>query len=173
MRTIIKSSICLPMATAIVLTLALPRPAAAAKYVPFKGSFQGRPLSSRPTSPPFSSSRGTLRELQTTLGKFTVVYNFTVSLVPATLGQGIGSARLVAANGDMLFTTIVAQGTPDPDTPGVQRIVEIHTITGGTGRFAGVQGSYTVVRLVEPVSGVTSGSLEGTITSPGAGQNGH
>ena len=96
-----------------------------------------------------------------------------MSLVPATLGEGIGSARLVAANGDMLFTTIVAQGTPDPDTPGVQRIVEIHTITGGTGRFAGVQGSYTVVRLVEPVSGVTSGSFEGTITSPGAGQNGH
>ena len=77
---------------------------------------------------------------------------------------------MVAANGDMLFTTIVAQGTPDPDTPGVQRIVEIHTITGGTGRFAGAQGSFTVIRLVEGATGVTSGSFEGTITSPGAGK---
>ncbi|MEO8129191.1 MAG: hypothetical protein ABI822_18950 [Bryobacteraceae bacterium] len=71
----------------------------------------------------------------------------------------------------MLFTTIVAQGTPDQDTPGVQRIVEMHTITGGTGRFTGAQGSYIVLRLVESATGVTSGSFEGTITSPGAGKN--
>ena len=174
MRTMIKTSICLPMAAAIFLTVALPRPAAAAKYVPFKGSFQGSETAVfPPTQPTIFLVEGNVTGVATHLGKFTVAYNFTVSLVPDTLGQGIGSARLVAANGDMLFTTIVAQGTPDQDTPGVQRIVEMHTITGGTGRFAGAQGSYTVVRLVEAATGVTSGSLEGTITSPGAGKNGH
>ena len=45
-------------------------------------------------------------------------------------------------------------------------------ITGGTGRFAGAQGSFTIMRLVEQATGDTSGSFEGTITSPGAGQNG-
>ena len=174
MRTRIKTSICVPMAAAMFLTVTLPRPAAAAKYVPFKGSFQGSETAVfPPTQPTIFLVEGNVTGVASHVGKFTFAYNFTVSLVPATEGQGIGSARLVAANGDMLFTTIVAQGTPDPDTPGVQRIVEMHTITGGTGRFAGAQGSFTVMRLVEGATGVTSGSFEGTITSPGAGKNEH
>jgi hypothetical protein len=47
-------------------------------------------------------------------------------------------------------------------------ITEINTITGGTGRFAGAQGSFTVERLVNLATGFTSGSFHGTITSPGA-----
>ena len=171
MRTVIKTSICLPMAVTIFLTVALARPAVAAKYVPFKGSFHGsETYVFQPTS---FLVHGNVTGVATHFGKLTLAYEFTVSLVPDTLGQGIGSAQLVAANGDMLFTTILAQGAPDPDTPGYNRVVEMHTITGGTGRFAGSQGSFTVVRLVERTSGITSGSLEGTITSPGAGQKGH
>jgi hypothetical protein len=169
MNTIIKTNICLPMA-ATFLTLALAGPAAAAKYVPFKGSMQGNETGVLVGGPPPTTLLvdGSVTGVATHLGKFTLTYKFTVSLLPATWGQGIGSAQLVAANGDIIFTTSLGQGTPDEDTPDLQHIVEIHTITGGTGRFAGAQGSFTVVRLVAQPGGVTSGSFEGTITSPGA-----
>jgi hypothetical protein len=75
--------------------------------------------------------------------------------------------EFIAANGDVIFTTIVGQGEPT-DTPGINRIVEINTITGGTGRFAGAKGSFTLERLVDLTTGSTSGSFHGTITSPGA-----
>ena len=53
------------------------------------------------------------------------------------------------------------------------KVTEIHTITGGTGRFAGVQGSFTltlyhdVVAFSDGTHG-TCGSYSGTITLPGA-----
>jgi hypothetical protein len=53
-------------------------------------------------------------------------------------------------------------------TPGVDRIVEINTITGGTGRFEGAKGPFTLERLLGVTTGFTSGSFQGTITSPGA-----
>jgi hypothetical protein len=42
-------------------------------------------------------------------------------------------------------------------------VVEEHTITGGTGRFAGATGSFTLERLVSTVTGVTDGSFDGSI----------
>jgi hypothetical protein len=108
---------------------------------------------------------GSLAGVATLLGRFTLTYNLTVSL-PAS--SSTGSAQLVAANGDMIFTTIVGQAEPVLDTPGLLRIVEINTITGGTGRFAGAKGSFTMERLADTTTGLTSGSFHGTITSPGA-----
>ena len=52
--------------------------------------------------------------------------------------------------------------------PDVFQDQEVHTITGGTGRFAGAQGSFTVKRLASGVTFLTSGSFQGTITPPGA-----
>jgi hypothetical protein len=82
-------------------------------------------------------------------------------------GTAIGTARLIAANGDSVYTTIVGSGE-ETATPGVDSITEINTITGGTGRFAGAQGSFIVESLVNLVTALTSGSFHGTITSPGA-----
>jgi hypothetical protein len=73
---------------------------------------------------------------------------------------------LIAANGDSIYTTIVGSSEPT-GTPGVRSITEIDTITGGTGRFAGAQGSFIVERLVNQTD-FTSGSFHGTITPPGA-----
>ena len=42
------------------------------------------------------------------------------------------------------------------------------TITGGTGRFEGATGSFTAERLYDTVAGTTTGSFQGTISSPGA-----
>ena len=51
-------------------------------------------------------------------------------------------------------------------------LMETQSITGGTGRFDGATGAFTVekVVLVDPVTGVRTaiGSFKGTISSPGA-----
>ena len=89
-----------------------------------------------------------------------------VVIVRSYAGKVAGTVP--AANGDMIFTTLVGESHPVPDSPGVAQITEINTITGGTGRFVGAVGSYTVERLIDLGTGLTSGSFHGTITSPGA-----
>jgi hypothetical protein len=42
-------------------------------------------------------------------------------------------------------------------------VVEIYTITGGTGRFTGASGTFTLKRLVSVTAGVASGTFEGYI----------
>jgi hypothetical protein len=81
---------------------------------------------------------------------------------------GIGS--LEAANGDSIDTTVVGSAIPGDV---VFTITEIHTITGGTGRFSGAEGSFTVhrthvVATSDDGTHVTYGWFEGTITSAGS-----
>ena len=151
---------------ALILTAALALQAAGQKQVPFNGSMQGREIDTPQGGPPPTtlSVDGYTRGIATHVGQFSFSYQLTVTLAN---GTATGSAQLIAANGDGIFTAVVGQGQPT-DTPGVNRIVEINTITGGTGRFSGAQGSFTVERLVNLGTGFTSGSLHGTITSPGA-----
>ena len=163
-QSVMKASISLAVAAMLIASLAVP--AAAQKQVPFKGAMQGREIDTPQGGPPPTtlSVDGRTRGIATLVGQFSFTYQITVNLAS---DSGIGSAQLIAANGDSIFTTIVGQGEPT-DIPGVNRIVEINTITGGTGRFAGAVGSFTVERLVTLATGFTSGSFHGTITSPGA-----
>jgi hypothetical protein len=46
-------------------------------------------------------------------------------------------------------------------------IVESATIVGGTGRFGGATGSFTMERLFDSIAGTTTGSFEGTISMRG------
>jgi hypothetical protein len=159
------------LTSVMILTAALAVPAAAQKQVPFKGALQGHDVDI-PCSPPqpqcvvlATSGAG----LGTLIGQFSFTQETTVNLVA---GTETWSGHWVAANGDSgdgdgIDTTIAGSGEPT-DTPGVIRITEIHTITGGTGRFAGAQGSFTVVRLASGITFLTSGSFHGTITSPAA-----
>jgi len=167
MTAIMKTSIYLPMA-AMFLTAALAGPAAAEKQLPFSGSVQGRETDVFQGPPPGTLLvDGSGTGIATHLGQFTLTWNVTVNLLD---GSGIGSCHFIAANGDSIFTALVGQGEPT-DTPGVNRIVEINTITGGTGRFASVRGSFALERLVDLTTGFTSGSFHGTVTSPGASKH--
>jgi hypothetical protein len=159
MKTIARSSIYLPMA-AMILTAALAIPAAAQKQVPFKGTFQGNDAVNPPTITTTGGGTGTH------LGKFS--FTEEVSLITLT-----GPAHWVAANGDSIDSTFVALPDFSTESLGYITVTEIHTITGGTGRFTGAQGSFTLERthIVEPSADgthVTFGSFHGTITSPGA-----
>jgi hypothetical protein len=148
---------------AIILTVALAVPAAAQKQVPFKGTLQGQETDTGFT-PTTVTVATTGTGIGTHVGQFSFTQEFTVNFAAATV---TGSAHWITANGDSIDTTLVGSGEMT-DTPGVFRITEFHTITGGTGRFAGAQGSFIVERLASAVTFLTSGSLHGTITSPGA-----
>jgi hypothetical protein len=155
MKSIRKSILGLQM-TAMFLTVALAGPAAAEQQVPFKGSVQAVESYDIQFPTMFVDTTGSGEA--THLGRFTVTWEFTVNLLN---GAGIGSAHFIAANGDSVFTASLGQGDPT-ETPGVNRVVETHTITGGTGRFAGATGSFILERLVD-TTGITAGSFSGTI----------
>jgi hypothetical protein len=162
-KSLMKASI---VVAAMLLTAALAIPAAAQNQVPFKGFLQGHETDTPQGGPPPTTliADGSATGIATHVGQFSFTYQLTVNLAN---GTATGSARLVAANGDSVYTTI-AGSSELTATPGVASITEINTITGGTGRFAGAQGSFTVERLVNLVTGFTSGSFHGTISSPGA-----
>ena len=165
-----RHNIYLPM-TAMILTAALALPAAAQTAVPFQGTFQGDDAVSLPTITQSITGVGTL------VGQFS-------SITVLTLGPsgGTGTGHWIAANGDSIDTTVVGSGEhvpmPSCQVVGAQpgdtynKVTQIHTITGGTGRFAGVQGSFTLTLYhdVAPRSDGTHGtcgSYSGTITPPG------
>jgi hypothetical protein len=160
MNAITKTSIYGAMA-AMFVALTLVGSAAAKQEVPFQGSIQGVEIDV-PQANGTLSVNGTGTGLATHLGRFTATYEVTVDL-----SGGVGSFQFIAANGDRVFTELLGQGTPT-ETPGINRIEEINTITGGTGRFVGATGSFIMERLVDLTTGSTSGSFNGTITSPGA-----
>jgi len=153
---------------AMILTAALAAPAAA-QQVPFKGTFQGNDTVSPGPSPTTALLSTTATGTGTLQGRFSFTQELTINGVNLT---ATGSAHWIAANGDSIDTTVVASAIPGGV---VFTITEIHTITGGTGRFSGAQGSFTMHRthVVAPSDDgthVTSGWFEGTITSPGKGR---
>ena len=54
------------------------------------------------------------------------------------------------------------QGTPTTE-PNVVSIEEVATMTGGTGRFGGTTGAFTIHRVLKQATGVSSGSFDGLI----------
>ena len=137
------------------------RLSASATALPFKGTVKAVETSDyqEATNSARIHLEGTGNATQ--LGSFTVVTDFTLDLV--TL-RGVQTSTLTAANGDALKATVQAQGIDNGDGGVTLRTVETATITGGTGRFAGATGNYVMQRVLVEETGVSSGTLEGTIT---------
>ena len=131
--------------------------------VPFKGRLEGT-ATITPGTPPFLSVSIEGTGNSTHLGRFTVEIPHVVNTTNRT---STGTYEFTAANGDTLTASFTGQATLT--APGVLSIVETATLTGGTGRFADATGSFTVERSFNQVTGLTTGSFEGTISSPGAG----
>ena len=144
------------------LFLAAALPGAMAGETPFKGSFQA--VETQSVQFPTLTVAGLGAGNATQLGKFTMTYAAEVNLLSHV---GTGSVEFVAANGDRVFADILGHSTPT-GTPNVVSIVEVLTITGGTGRFADATGSVISTRLLDQVNGNTSGSFDGTIDLRGA-----
>ena len=133
------------------------------KQLPFKGSMHA--VENNEVDWPTIYVHGSGSGNATTVGKFTVTYEGIVQNDENGVGTGTLTAHFVAANGDSLYAEASGLGQPT-ETPGVNRIVENYTITGGTGRFDGATGSFTVARLISLATGVTDGTIEGQIVLP-------
>jgi hypothetical protein len=156
-----RANMYLPMVALILAALAIP----AAAQVPFKGTFQGKDAVSSTTITTSGGGTGML------LGEFSFTHETTLN----SPTSGTGSAHWVAANGDGIDSTSVVSADMSTRSLGYITVTEIHTITSGTGRFAGAQGSFTVERthIVEPSADgthVTFGAFHGSMTSPAATQ---
>jgi hypothetical protein len=135
-------------------------PAPADQQVPFNGSWVSH--ETYDVQFPVMFVHGTATGNATQVGRYTATYEEQVDLLT---GSSVGAITVVAANGDVIFATQTGQGDPTPD-PDVFSIVEVSTITGGTGRFAGATGTFTIARLVSLSTGDSSGSFSGTVSHP-------
>ena len=94
----------------------------------------------------------------THLGKYTEHATLQVNVLT---GSSTGAATFTAANGDTLTASITGQSTPT--SPGVLSIVEVYTITGGTGRFAGATGTLTLESTLNLATEASTGTFSGAI----------
>ena len=159
MKSTIKTTTYLQM-TALFLAAGLAGAVAAEKEITFRGTLQAVETHVVQFPTLFVEGSGTGNATQ--LGKFTMTFDAEVNL---STRVGIGSSEFIAASGDRVFADFVGQSTLT-GTPNLISIVEIYTITGGTGRFAGATGSFVLERLEDQVTGSSSGSFDGTIVMP-------
>ena len=160
-----RNSQALIVGLAILALLGFARSAAAKDQVPFHGSLDG--VVTRSGAPPVVSVNIDADGNASHLGNFELSIPHSVNVITRT---ATGQYLFVAANGDTLTATFTGASTPTAD-PTVLYIEENATITGGTGRFAGATGSFVCERLYDTVAGTTTGSFEGTISSPGASKH--
>jgi len=125
--------------------------------LPFDGSF--RALEIDTVVPPSLLVNGTGSGTATHLGRFDSTFTATVTLAT---GSATGSTSFIAANGDRVEATFVGHATPTAE-PDVVTIEEVATITGGTGRFASATGAFTIHRVLNRTTGVSSGSFDGSL----------
>ena len=129
---------------------------AVAAETPFKGTVNADEtvVPSPPTASLTRDGTGTA----TYLGRYTEHIVMTINL--PTLSS-TGTATFTSANGDTLTATVIGQATRTGPT--TLSIVEVYTITGGTGRFADATGNFTLHSTVEQTTGVSSGTFSGAI----------
>src|SRR6266480_3733924 len=131
---------------AIFLTVALVSSAAEAGVIRINGTTAGSEIDTPFPNPAEGFyANGSLTSTDTELGPFTLFYSAPLDFAFLGMPPGdIAGTRLIvgdAANGD--------------------------TIIGGTGRYAGARGSYTMDRCVNLATGEISGTISGTIVVRG------
>jgi hypothetical protein len=136
------------------------------KQVPFRGRLDGV-ATVAPLTPPFVAVNIEGGGHATQLGHFEVSIPHVTN---RSNGTAVGTYEFTAANGDTLTADFISQVTPT-DVPGVVSVAVTATITGGTGRFAGATGSFVGDRLADLVHGTVTESFNGTISTPGQGED--
>jgi hypothetical protein len=144
------------LVAALAVSLASVAVSAVAAETPFKGTVSAVETGQVVFPTLFVDREGT--GTATYLGRYTehVVLEINLPTLSST-----GTATFTAANGDTLTASVVGQATRTGPT--TLSIVEVYTITGGTGRFAGATGSFTLVSSLDQTTGVSTGTLSGTI----------
>ena len=144
------------LVAAFTLSLASGAVSAVAAQTPFKGTVNAVETGTTVFPTRFLDREGT--GTATYLGRYTERVTMVINLPTMS---STGAARFTAANGDVLLATVAGQATRT--SPTTLSIVEVYTITSGTGRFADATGSFTLNSTVDQVTGVSSGTFSGAI----------
>ena len=152
----IRHSLFFALVAASAVSLASSAVSAVAAETPFKGTLNAVETSHLvfPIASVDREGTGTA----THLGKYTEHVTLQVNVLT---GSSTGASTFTAANGDTLTASITGQSTPT--SPGVLSIVEVYTITGGTGRFAGATGTITLESTLNLTTEDSSGTFNGVI----------
>ena len=153
----IRHALFVGLVAALAVSLAGIVSSAVAAETPFKGTVNA--VEAGTTVFPIRSITREGDGTATYLGKYTEHITGQINLETRHL---TGAATFTAANGDTLTATVDGQATPTA-TPGVLSVVEVYTITGGTGRFADATGTFTLHSTVTQATGVSSGTFSGAI----------
>lgn len=145
----------------ILAGTALAAPLAGERQLPLKGSVETTEIPN--VIFPYNYVSLTGNGNATQLGEFT--YDMEAVLFLPTLTARTVTATFVAADGSSLFAEGSGQGTIITP-PFIVSIVETLTITGGTGRFDGAQGTIVVERVLNRATGASSGTISGNIELP-------
>jgi hypothetical protein len=129
---------------------------AVAAETPFKGTVTA--VETGRVVPPTRFLDRTGTGTATYLGRYT---EHIVMVINIPTLSSTGTATFTAANGDTLTANVVGQAMRTGPT--VLSIVEVYTVTGGTGRFADATGAFTLNSTVEQTTGVSTGTLSGAI----------
>jgi len=146
----------------LLVALALPMHAAAAKDLPLKGSESGTFQLLGPCD-----SGGIALEVNGTghstfLGQYTSRYRECFD--PATGAVTGGSFTLTTANGDTLYGTYAGQASPG-GAPNTVANDDPGQITGGTGRFAGSTGTANTSGVANLATGEYRGTIAGSVST--------
>jgi hypothetical protein len=159
----------LVFAIAMIFLIPLARTVAAAPTVkateirmrvPFKGALEATEIYGNSLTTMSVSASGSGNASQ--IGQFTIRYQSEINLLDFSV---VETAQFMGSNGDSLQARGTGQ-TAENRTPGMLNLVEIYTVTGGTGRFAGASGTVTLNRLISLMTGATSSTFEGYILIP-------
>jgi len=129
---------------------------AVAAETPFKGKVNA--VETVAVAPPTLSVTRDGTGTATYLGRYTEHVTLVINL--PTLSS-TGAATFTAANGDDLLATVAGQATRT--SPTTLSIVEVFTISGGTGRFADATGTFTLKSTLDQTTGVSTGTFSGAI----------
>ena len=156
---------------AIFLTVALVSSAVEAGVIRINGTIAGSESDAAFPNPAEGFYvNGSVTSTDTELGPFTMFYSVIVDFAFNGTPPGApGASSLVvgdAANGDSIVTCSIGNN-PGSCANGDLHLVETNTIVGGTGRYAGARGSFTLDRCLNLVTGETSGTISGTIVVRG------
>jgi hypothetical protein len=144
------------LVAAFAISLASVTVGAAAAETPFKARVNAVETGTVVFPTRFLDRDGTGTATQ--LGRYTEHVTMQIN-IPTMSSRG--TATFTAANGDTLLATVAGQATRT--SPTTLSIVEVYTITGGTGRFADATGSFTLNSTLDQTTGVSSGTFTGAI----------
>jgi hypothetical protein len=102
---------------------------------------------------------GIVSHLGRMTGSATHCTEFTLLTEGVAIWDGV--AVFVAADGSTITTRY--SGWQDPPAGSVATVVTIHELVVGTGRFAGVDGEWTLTGVFDVPSGTSSGTFSGWI----------